>query len=108
MSEFTFNDYTEFGLFLKINSEEVKDTTEDQELKGKVDDLVRIVGSAKGGCPCNIKKRIAMAQTTYREFVPLFFTDNQSSLSWLINKLAVSSIKFKSNKEDAEPFFFIN
>ena len=30
MSEFTFNNYSEFGLFLKINSEEIKGLNDSQ------------------------------------------------------------------------------
>ena len=108
MSVFTFNYYSEFGLFLKINSEEMKDTTEDQQLKEKIDDLVRITANAKGGCPCNIKKRIAVAQSSYAEFIPSFFTENEQALNWLIGKLAVSNVKFKHDREDGEAFFFIN
>jgi hypothetical protein len=108
MTTFVFNDHTEFGLFLKINSEEAKEVSPSQEGKDKVDELLRVINSAKGGCPCNIKKRIAMAQTVYMEFVPYFLTDNQAALSWIAGKLDVSAINFKSDKEDAAPFFFVN
>ena len=62
MNEFNFNDFGEFGLFLKINSAEIKDTTDLPEEKKKVDDCVKFFNSAKGGCKCNIKKRIAAAE----------------------------------------------
>jgi len=108
MNEFIFNDYGEFGLFLKINSEEVKDSTEDQEKKDKVDEYVKFFQAAKGGCPCNLEKRVAAAKNGYTTFVPFFFSDNESGIAAAKSLLGdATSVAFKANSTDEEPFFLI-
>jgi hypothetical protein len=105
--KFIFNDYGEFGLFLKINSEEIKDSVEEQEKKDKVDECVKFFNAAKGGCPCNIKKRIEAAKTGYSSFVSAFFPDNKASTELFKSYLDAEEILFKNDSEDEEPFFLI-
>jgi hypothetical protein len=107
MNEFVFNDYGEFGLFLKINSEEVKGSTDLQPEKEKVDTCVKFFNAAKGGCKCNIKKRIASAEEAYETFVSSWFTDNEAAIPIMKEVLASESITFKKNSADEEPFYVI-
>ena len=106
MNNFTFNSFEEFGLFLKINSEELKDLAEDEEKKTKLDECLKFLNAGKGGCPCNYEKRKSAAQKSYRDFVPLFFTDNTAAIDYLKDTLNnPPEVHFKSDSQDVDSFF---
>ena len=100
MNNFTFNSFEEFGLFLKINSEELKGLTEDEERKSRLEECLKFLNAGKGGCPCNIEKRRKTAQKSYQDFIPLFFTDY---IKETLNN--PPEIHFKSDSQDSDPFF---
>jgi len=106
MNNFIFNSFEEFGLFLKINSEELKDLAEDEQKKTKLEECLKFLKAGKGGCPCNYDKRKAAAQKSYHDFVPLFFTGNSAAIAYLKETLNdPPEVHFKSEAQDAVPFF---
>ena len=108
MNNFIFNSHEEFGLFLKINSEEIKGFAKDEQAKVKVDEAVKFFSNAKGGSPCNFEKRLALAKKTYLEFVPSYFENNEEAKNFLKDLLGgPPEIHFKRASQDVEPFFFI-
>ena len=107
MNEFNFNGFGEFGLFLKINSAEIKDAADLPEEKEKVDSCVKFFNSAKGGCKCNVKKRIAAAEKSYETFVSSWFTNNEAAIPIVKEILGSENITFKKNSADEEPFYVI-
>lgn len=107
MSEFVFNNYEEFGLFIKINSDDIKSVTEDEPKKQRIDNYVKHFNASKGGCNCNVQKRKANARNQYIEAIPFIFTGNLPAVFYLKDMLGAVSVKFKKDPSDKEPFFEI-
>ena len=87
MNVFTFNNFEEFGIFLKINLNPIRNLCSD-EVKDRVNLVLNSYENSKGGCGCNSAKRKATAKALYEKSVSLIFEPtNQELISFLRNSL---------------------
>ncbi len=75
MKTFTFNNYQDFGIFLKINYSDMLNNI-DVSLHGKLNTMFGIYENSKGGCGCNLAKRKEAAKNSYIEGVKVIYADN--------------------------------
>ncbi len=106
MNNYDFNSYVDFGIFCKINAEqlnEVFNLTKPGANLTQVDAFIKSYEFAQGGCPCSLKKRTAQAQTSYHEIVTAM--SNHQPASNLIKELLgeVETVSFKDSA-DVAPF----
>ena len=77
MSKFVFNNYVDFGIFLKVNSEDMLQEV-NQDIHESIKSLLNLYENSKGGCGCNIKKRIEAAKNAYINTIPVIFSDSEA------------------------------
>mgnify|MGYP001230019361 CR=1 FL=1 len=102
MNPFTFSNYQDFGIFLKVNFPEILSHT-NPSLHEKLNVMLSIYENSKGGCGCNLKKRREQAAASYLEGVPIIFQDADLS-SFVKQTLGTDKLIFKN---DSGEFFLI-
>jgi hypothetical protein len=122
MTVFTFDNNQEFGLFFKINSARLLGLSTDEGYQGKINEYTKVFSHTKGGCGCNLNKRRKAAAVYYESFIPEFFThpmearEGDESAALLRDRVRAtvkeilgnpSSVCFKKDTADQEPFFSI-
>ena len=116
MNLFTFNNYEEFGLFLKINSADYLMAVSPEE-QALFNEFIQIYEHSKGGCGCNIKQRKRAAADKYPIFVNSFFlrpvghpeypAPNEAMITLTKTILNCDAILFKANQTDETGFLNI-
>ena len=87
MNIFTFNNFQEFGIFLKINLDPILKLSSD-EVKEKIRLVSQAYENSKGGCGCNSAKRKDTAKSLYEGSISsIFEPTNQELISFLRNSL---------------------
>tara|TARA_Y100000310_G_scaffold313474_1_gene361887 strand:+ start:182 stop:526 length:345 start_codon:yes stop_codon:yes gene_type:complete len=114
MSAFNFDNYQEFGLFFKINSQNMLNLSPDLQFHEKIGEYILVFDHSKGGCGCNINKRRKVAGEKYETFVPELFSGLGDAVLGEKMKVMIketlnnpSKINFKKDSSDEEPFFSI-
>lgn len=99
MNSMIFNSYADFGVFIKINLQDVLDNC-DSSLHENVTAILNSYENTKGGCGCNLQKRKDSAKTVYKNNIPLIFADqNHNLINFCKTALSVDSIEFKQDDE---------
>jgi len=100
MSEFVFNNYVDFGIFLKVNSEDLLQEV-NEDIHEPVKSLLNLYENSKGGCGCNIKKRIELAKNAYINTIPVIFS-NPEAISFAKRVLGCEKIIFNQQPDNMD------
>ncbi len=95
MSQFVFNNYIDFGIFLKVNLEDMLQQS-NPNIHEELRNFVNFYENSKGGCGCSIKKRQAAAKSQYLSSIPIIFSD-EGAVSF--TKATLGSEKIVFNQE---------
>lgn len=108
MNGFTFNNHEEVALFLKVNSDVVKDSFKDRQKIETIETFLKFSNNIKGGCPCNKSARDQAAKTAYEKFVMGFLVNESEFINFMKQELGgLTSIGFRYKAEDISSFFII-
>ena len=98
VSEFVFNNYIDFGIFLKVNSEEMLKSS-DVNIHDGIKVFLALYENSKGGCGCNIKKRQQIAIDGYIKSVPIIFND-PAAVAFIKQVLGSDKITFNQSPDN--------
>jgi len=104
MSEYSFNSYADFGLFLKSLREK-----DEQVVKAHSNLEMYEVTYRKslGGCKCSKAKRMAFAKEQYEEVARALQQKDEESVKTVMDILQVKVLNFRRSTSE-EPFVTIS
>ena len=107
MNNYTFNSHIDFGIFIKVNFEELSEVFEHPSKtnpkKLMLTEFLEAYEACQGGCPCSLKKRTQIAVDKYKGLAESM-SNHEASIPAIKELLAdPDSVEFKENA--ASPSF---
>jgi hypothetical protein len=103
MNNYIFNSHIDFGIFIKVNFEELSEVFDVQSKKNQnksmLKEFLEAYEACQGGCPCSLKKRTQAALDKYKGLAQAM-SNHEASVPIIKELLAdPDGVEFKENAD---------